>query len=144
MGSHAFAAADSFLIPAQITGSSGEIFISPDGRFVIAADARHQRYFSPVNGGAPEPIPYLESEDTIIGWSGAGRSLYLARTQETPLRVYRFDPVTGRKDLLREVTPADPAGIASPNGIFITPDGKGYVYSLRRLFSDLYLVKGLK
>jgi Tol biopolymer transport system component len=132
------------ITPEGITGSSGEIFISPDGGFVIAADAQHQRYFYPVNGGAPEPIPYLESEEAIIGWVGAGRSLYLARTQEMPLRVYRFDPTTGRKELLKEITPADPAGISAPNGIFMTPDGKGYVYSLRRLFSDLYLVKGLK
>ena len=136
--------ADRALTPEGTTGSLGEIFISPDGKLVIASDAQHQRSFYPVAGGAPQPIQHLENEDAIIGWSSAGRALYLARTQEMPLKVYQFDPVTGRKELLKEVTPADPAGIASPNGIFMTPDGKGYVYSLRRLLCDLYQVEGLQ
>jgi Tol biopolymer transport system component len=132
------------LTPEGTTGSLGEIFISPDGKIVIASDAQHQRSFYPVAGGAPQPILHLENEDAIIGWGVDGRSLYLARTEEMPLRVYRFDPATGRKEMLKEVTPADPSGISAPNGIFMTPDGKGYVYSLRRLLSDLYLVEGLK
>ncbi len=28
--------------------------------------------------------------------------------------------------------------------IVMTPDGKGYVYSVRRVLSDLYVVEGLK
>jgi sugar lactone lactonase YvrE len=78
------------------------------------------------------------------GWSSDEKSLYLARTLEMPLRVYRFDPVTGRKELLKEVMPSDPAGVFRPNAFYITPDGKGYAYSVSRYFSDLYLVKGLK
>jgi Tol biopolymer transport system component len=132
------------ITPESATGSSGEIFISPDGRFVIASDAQHQRSLFPVEGGAPQPISRLEGEDQVIGWSSDGRSLYLARTQEMPIRVYRFDPSTGRKELLKEVMPADPAGIFWPNSIRLTPDGKAYAYSVRRILSDLYVVKGLK
>jgi hypothetical protein len=69
----------------------------------MVSNAQHQRYFYPVEGGAPQPILHLESEDEIIGWSSDRRSLYLARTQEMPIRVYRFDPATGRKELLKEV-----------------------------------------
>ncbi len=132
------------ITPEGTTASSGGIFISPDSRFVIASDAQHQPSLYPVAGGAPQPIAHLESEDEIIGWSSDGRSLYLARTQEMPIRVYRLDPSTGRRELLKEVLPADPAGIFAPNDIFVTPDGKGYVYSVRRMLSDLYVVEGLK
>jgi Tol biopolymer transport system component len=132
------------ITPEGTTGTSQGIFISPDSRLVIASNAQHQQSFYPLDGGAPQPISHLESEDKIIGWSSDGRSLYLARTQELPIRVYRFDPATGRKELLKELMPADPAGIFSPNSIFITPDGKGYVYSVGRIFSDLYVVEGLK
>ena len=83
------------------------------------------------------------SGDTIIGLSSDRRSLYLARRQELPIRIYRLDPLTGRRELLKEIMPADPAGILSPTGIFMTPDGKGYVYSVRRVLSNLYLVEGL-
>ena len=37
------------ITPEGTTGTSGEIFISPDGRFVIAADAQHQAVF--LSGG---------------------------------------------------------------------------------------------
>jgi len=40
--------------------------------------------------------------------------------------------------------PADLAGISSRNSILMTPDGKGYEYSVRRVLSDLYVVEGLK
>ena len=46
--------------------------------------------------------------------------------------------------MVKEVTPVDPAGIFWPNSILMTPDGKGYAYSVTRVLSDLYLVEGLK
>ncbi len=132
------------ITPEGTTGTSSAIFVSPDSKSVIASDAQHQRSFYPVEGGAPQPIPHLESADKILGWTSDGHSLYLAQTQEMPIRVYRFDPAKGRRELLKEVLPADPAGIFAPNNIFMTPDGKGYVYSVRRMLSDLYVVEGLK
>jgi serine/threonine protein kinase/Tol biopolymer transport system component len=132
------------ITPEGTIGTLQGIFISPDSGLVIASDAQHQRSLYPVEGGAPKPISHLESADEILGWSGDGHSLYLAQTQEMPIRVYRFDPATGRRELLKEVMPADPAGIFAPNNIFMTPDGKGYVYSVRRMLSNLYVVEGLK
>ena len=132
------------ITPEGTTGSSREIFISPDGRSVIALDAQHQTSFYPVGGGAAQPISNLEDEDDIIGWSSDNTSLYVARVNGMPIRVYKFEPATGRRVLLKEVMPADPAGITGPNIILMTPDGKGYMYSIRRQLSDLYLVGGLK
>jgi hypothetical protein len=86
----------------------------------------------------------LEPEDTLIRWSVDGRTLLVARTEELPMKVHRLDPATGRKELLKEITPADPSGTFWPNEIKITPDGKWYVYKLQRFLSDLYLVEGLK
>ena len=132
------------ITPEGTTVGSGGTFISPDGRFVIASDAQHQQSLYPVEGGAPQPIADLDNEDEIIGWSGDGRLLYVARTQEMPIRVYRFDPSTGHKEVVKEILPADAAGIWWPNSVLMTPDGKGYVYSVRRVLSDLYVVEGLK
>jgi Tol biopolymer transport system component len=132
------------ITPEGTTGTSGEIFISPDGRFVIAADAQHQASFYSLAGGAPQPISHLESKERIIGWTSDGHSLYLAVRQEMSIRVYRFDPSTGRRELLKEIMPADLAGVFGFNRIFMTPDGKGYAYSVSRVLSDLYVVEGLK
>jgi len=68
----------------------------------------------------------------------------LLQQKRCRLESIRFDPSTGRKELLKEVMPAGPAGIFWPNAIFMTPDGKGYAYSVYRVLSDLYVVEGLK
>jgi hypothetical protein len=98
----------------------------------------------PLAGGAPQRLEHLDSDAAIAGWSSDGRSLYLSQNQEMSIRVYRFDPVTGRKDLLQEIRPADLAGIWSGPTVFLTPDAKEYVYSVRRILSDLYIANGLK
>ena len=72
------------------------------------------------------------------------RSEAKTRVDEMPFRVFRFDPKTGSRVLLKEIMPADPAGIISPNHFLMTPDGNGYMYSVRRQLSSLYLVGGLK
>jgi eukaryotic-like serine/threonine-protein kinase len=130
--------------PVTPEGTTEWMLISPDGRSLIASDAQRQRSFYPVEGGAPQPILHLESADEIIGWSGDGRSLYVANVNEMPIRVYRFDPASGHKELLKEIMPADPAGIFGYHYVFLTPDGKGYAYSVSRMLSDLYVVEGLK
>ncbi len=132
--------------PRPITpeGTREGLLISPDGRSLIASDAHGQRSFYPVEGGAPQPILDLESADTIIGWSGDGRSLYVANLNEMPIRVYRFDPSNGHKELLKEIMPADPAGIFGYHYVSLTPDGKGYAYSVSRMLTDLYVVGALK
>ena len=95
--------------PRPITpeGTTEGLLASPDGRWLIAADARGQRFSYPVDGGAPQPIAHLGSADNIIGWSSDGRTLFINRSQDMPLtfRVSRFDPATGRKELVREITP---------------------------------------
>ncbi|HWQ36715.1 MAG TPA: protein kinase [Blastocatellia bacterium] len=132
--------------PRPITpeGTSEGMLISPDGRSLIASDAQRQRSFYPVEGGTTQPVLHLESADEILGWSGDGRSLAVANVNEMPIRVYRFDPANGRKELLKEIMPADPAGIFGYHYVFFTPDGKGYAYSVSRMLTDLYVVEGLK
>jgi Tol biopolymer transport system component len=130
--------------PVTPEGTTEWMLISPDGRSLIASDTQGQRSFYPMEGGAPQPILHLKSADAIIGWSGNGRSLYVANVNEMPIRVYRFDPANGHKELLKEIMPADPAGIFGYHYVFLTPDGKGYAYSVSRMLSDLYVVEGLK
>jgi Tol biopolymer transport system component len=136
--------------PRPVTGESTilarrGIFVSPDGRFLIGSDGDRQVSLYPVDGGSPQPLAHLDNDDVIIGWGSDGRTLYLSRLKEVPIRVYRFDPATGSRQLLKEIMPADPAGIwPSSSTVLMTPDGKGYVYSVRRILSDLYVVDGLK
>jgi serine/threonine protein kinase len=128
--------------------TSGEVYaimLSPDGKFVVAVNIEQKAFIYPVEGGDnPRPILGLDPEDVVIRWGADGRSLLVERTEEMPIKVYRLDPSTGHKELLKEITPADPAGIFWPNETTMTPDGKWYVYKLNRFLSDLYMVEGLK
>ena len=88
--------------------------------------------FDVEGSGSPRPILGFDPGDVVIQWSADGRSLLVTRIAGMPIKVYRLDLITGHKELLKEVTPADPAGIKGPNNIFMTPDGKSYVYKLAR------------
>jgi hypothetical protein len=111
---------------------------------LIASDTERHISLYPVAGGASQPLEHLDSNDAIVGWSSDGRSLYLSESQEMSIRVYRFDPLTGRKESLQEIRPSDAAGIWTTPFILLTPDAKEYIYSVRRILSDLYVAKGLK
>jgi len=62
---------------------------------------------------------------------------------ELPLKLFRLDLVTGRRELWKEVMPADPAGFSMIN-LVLTPDGKSYAYGYTRDISELYLIEGLQ
>jgi hypothetical protein len=78
-------------------------------------------------------------------WSTDSRSLFVKTlSPDWPLRVYRFDVATGRRDLWKEFVPSDLAGLDEPSAggglIQMTPDGKFYTFSFRTYLSELFVV----
>jgi len=120
-------------------------FVSLDGRSLVAFDKDGQGAIYSIDGNdKPRAIPGLTGAEAIANWSGDGQSLYIYSWEKMSLKISRLNLTTGRKELLKEVTPADRAGIFYPPTMLITPDGKAYVYSLRRYLMELFLVDGLK
>ncbi len=117
--------------------------VSPDGKIIPASGPDQRLYLYPIEGGEPKPLPGLTVQDRPSGWSPDGR-LYLFRRGELPARVYLMNVTSGQKELWREIAPSDSAGVSTISRLYVTPDGKGYVYSHVRTLSDLYLVQGLK
>ena len=61
--------------------------------------------------------------------------------------MFRIEIETGRRELWRELMPADPTGVVHvmPSPIAISRDGKSYAYNyVRAVVSDLYLVDGVR
>ena len=58
--------------------------------------------------------------------------------------VFKLDLATGKRTLVREVTPADPTGVTRISTLQLTPDGRAYCYSFMRSLSRLYMVDGLR
>ncbi len=118
--------------------------VSPDGKFVVAQGSDHQFSLYPLDGGDPQPIPTLTSDDRPIRWTPMGNSLYVFRRGDLPSQVMRLDLGTGRKERVLDLMPPDPAGIVEIVSVQLTPDAVSYAYSYHRILSDLLLVEGLK
>jgi len=121
---------------------------SPDGKWVAAGvDWRRAPYaLYPLDGGEPQPIPGLEKGEEPLRFDGDGTRLFVrtdARDQPS-LRVARLDLRTGRRETWKEIRPADTSGVPAIEEVYLTPDGRNYIYSHERTLSTLYLVEGLR
>ena len=121
--------------------------ISPDGLWAAAiSDAESEPGVSlwPVAGNAPPtPVPGSVKGDRPVAFSDDGRSLWIFRRGEVPAQVVKLDTTSGARQVWRTLVPTDVAGVYSITEFAITPDGRAYFYSYRRLLSQLYIVRGM-
>ncbi|HXN20685.1 MAG TPA: hypothetical protein VN875_20290 [Candidatus Binatus sp.] len=118
--------------------------ISPDGKLIAGNGlAGGGGWLYPMEGGPPRPIPGLQASESFA-WTSDPRFMYVYQWKQSPVKVYRLNVLTGQRQLFREMTPPDVAGLQNISHIHFSADGRAYVYSYSRLLSELYLVKGLK
>jgi serine/threonine protein kinase len=118
--------------------------VSPDGTKLLTGGAERRLALFPLEGGEPRPVPGAEIGDRAAQWTADGHGIFVFRRDQIPCRVYRLDLERPHREMFREFTPADPAGVVATHEVLITPDGKSYAYSYVRLLSELYLVEGLR
>lgn len=117
--------------------------IAPDQRSILARSIGEGYALYPIEGGDARDVPGLTSQDIPLNWSVDGKSVWL-REAGAPIKVYRVNLSTGQRILWKEITPKDPAGMQDISAFYINQDGKAYIYTYRRVLSDLYLAKGLQ
>ena len=86
-------------------------------------------------------MPALTGRERLHGWITDG---LLVSEPQALSQVLRVDPLTGRRQVWKEIQPRDPAGLMNVNPLVTTPDGRAYAYSWHRALSNLYLVEGLR
>jgi serine/threonine protein kinase/Tol biopolymer transport system component len=131
--------------PRPITpeGTVGGL-VTPDGKFILARDAKNVRWLYPIAGGEPQKFNFSpNSDERILAFFDGGKSL-LVRSPNLPVKITRVDVATGRREPFKEITPADSAGVQSIPTMRFSADGKSYAYSIGRILSDLYVVGGLR
>ncbi len=118
--------------------------VSPDGKAfaTIGPDQRVQIY--PLDGGESRILESSQAGDIPVQWSADGRYVFVYTKDKLPARVDRIDIESGARDLLMELAPSDAAGVFNIDMLHMTRDGRHYVFSFRRLLSDLYLIDGLR
>jgi len=111
---------------------------------LVAVDPQQRFLLYPIDGGQPGTVSGIEPGENVIRWSGDGQYLFVANDGIVPVRVYRVEVITGRRQLVYTLSPSNAAGLWSIYSVLLTPDGKSYVYSDFRILSDLYLATGLR
>jgi hypothetical protein len=133
--------------PRAITpeGARGPVVLTPDGRYVLAADSQERRWLYPLDGGTPVHFADLVQGEMPLRWSADGKSVWTLNSTSRPPRIVRLDLATSRRETLHEISSLDPAGLQPAFERFvIVPNGKSYVYGYTRLLADLYVAAGLK
>ena len=121
-----------------------EGIVSPDGRFAVVRRVTGEFLMCSLEGQSAHPIPSLGTNDRLIRWSPDGKALWVFKVNETPTRVERLDLVTGRHDLLQEITPLGTAGFFTIMTISLADDPKAYCYSSWEYSSRLFSIEGVK
>jgi serine/threonine protein kinase/Tol biopolymer transport system component len=119
--------------------------VSPDGEQILYSKPGGTWFIQRSGGGTAQAVPGLTADDRVIRWSADGRSVYvLDRDATLPFRFERLDLVSGRRDLIREVAPADRVGVMRCFGAAVTDDTRSYAYGYIRLTSQLFVVQGAR
>jgi Tol biopolymer transport system component len=127
----------------------GTFGLSSDGTllYIPGADGKPLAY--PIGGGPPvNAFPKLDFASLAnlqpISRSSDGRFIFVRDLGKIPVSIYRVEIATGKKEVMRELSPGDPAGLQGIGQIHLSADGRYYVYGYTRALSDLYAVDGLK
>jgi Tol biopolymer transport system component len=118
--------------------------VSADGRLVAALDSYNDIVLSGLDGSPSRPLDGADEDEVPIQWSADGRTIYVYRPSQRPVRVFGIEVASGRRRLWKEITISDPNGIDGNVVVAITPDGRSYAYSLYRGMAKLMVVDGLK
>jgi Tol biopolymer transport system component len=132
-------------LPRPVTpeGTTGGT-VSPDGLQILYSKPNGTWFIQRAGGGTAEAVPGLTADDQVIRWSADGRSLYVYHAATVPFRLERLDLASGRRELVREVSPADRTGVLDGSGAALTEDARSYAYGYQRMTSQLFVVEGAR
>jgi hypothetical protein len=122
------------------------LLLSPDETTLIGRTSAQGDYvLFPLAGGSPRPIRGLLPTETPVGWTSDGRGIHvMGRSSDLPVRIFRVDPETGRRQPAATFTPPDTAGYLGTEGVCLAPGGGALAVTYDRRVGDLYLMEGLR
>ena len=123
--------------------------VSPDGAWVLLRKRSANPFESPhillsTKGAPSRELKGIEVGEVPLRWDTDGTGIYVFNRDGFPTRIHRIDVATGKRTLVRAITPTNPAGLPGIRSFAMTPDAKHLAYNYVRKLSDLYLIEGLK
>jgi len=116
--------------------------VSPDGKFVLetstARKEPEENVIVELATGKVRPAP-LQQGDQPVQWDQDGAHAFVVKKSDVEATIFRVDLNSGKREVWKQIRPADPAGILSIRSFFVTPSGSAYTYSAARGLSSLYV-----
>jgi hypothetical protein len=112
----------------SVTPEGAQGFPTEDGKEVVSRQDDSVKFY-PIDGGQPRSAPAKIPDLTLACSGQSGRYVIGADRPAVPLKLYRYDTVTGERKPWRDLVPADRAGVYVANIFDITPDARWYLYS---------------
>jgi Tol biopolymer transport system component len=124
----------------------GGTLLSPDGKSVAVRGPDGKRGIWPLEGGGFHPIPGLEGNTGVIGWTPDGDSVYvtLSGLRTKVSKVSRLNLQTGKMEPWKTFGEATGAGVTAVSPPRLSSDGSAYAYLYVHILSEAYVVKGLR
>jgi Tol biopolymer transport system component len=121
--------------------------VSPDGRVFLAVHQGRLMAFSldpAANPPAPRVIGSAEPGNLALRWTPDGRAIFVQSIglDQAVARIYRVDAASGRREVWKEIRPADPVGVTM-GPAWVTPDGSAYAYTYYRDLASLFVIRGV-
>jgi eukaryotic-like serine/threonine-protein kinase len=131
--------------PITPDGVSG-VHLAPDGGSTAVLGPDGKWGIWPLNGSGIRPIPGLDSQYNVSGWSPDGGSVYVAtsRADQKIAKLYQVNIVTGKITPWKTFGTEAGAGITEVSPPRFSRDGSAYAYIYVRVLSEAYVVTGLK
>jgi len=129
--------------PLTPEGVSGDISVSPDGN-LLAVSGGMRTWLVPSSGGEPRVVTAIHPGEVVAGWALGGHALYAVRGWDLPGQLFRIEIDSGRREPVKQLAPADRAGVQVIDFVLVTPDLRTVAYGFNRTLTEMYVVRGLK
>jgi eukaryotic-like serine/threonine-protein kinase len=126
-----------------VTYDGTSVSVSPDGKNCIITDGENHYWIQPLEGGEGLELRGLSEGDYPLEWHDS-QNLFLRRGAAGAADTYELNIATGQTKLWTHFSPPDKTALLGLRHPVITPDGAHAVYVAQRIFSTLYVTKGIQ
>jgi eukaryotic-like serine/threonine-protein kinase len=116
--------------------------ISPDGKSVLETSASAKEpprnVIIELATGKVRTAPLLPGDEPVQ-WDEDGLHAFVVHKNDVEATIFRADLNSGKREVWKQIRPAEAAGILSLRSFFVTPSGSAYTYTATRAPSSLYV-----
>jgi eukaryotic-like serine/threonine-protein kinase len=122
------------------------IVATPDGKRLLVRNQDTSDFaLFPMDGGQEEKVPQLQAGDRPFNFSPDGAAIFFYRFgQSVSIEIWRVELSSGKRTLLRTITPGEVPATTIASAAIVSRDGKNFAYEYVTYSSTEYVVTGLK